>query len=151
MSRGHRGGRAAAAVVLLAVVAGGCGTVEEPDPEDWDESARVSLDDASSQLATARMILETERRDDTWHGYAVVVLADAEQAVGKDADSLSALQAPPERSKVSSKVNDLLSSASDLVAQARTVVVAHKTIDPRLLARLRSLGDRLGSEQEQLR
>ena len=151
MRRVRRGGLAAVAALLLALAAGGCGTVKEPDPEDWDESARVSLDDASSQLATARMILETERRDDTWHGYVVVVLADAEKAVGKDADGLSALQAPPARSQASSKVNDLLSSASDLVEQARIVVVAHKTIDPRLLERLQSLGDRLDSEQEKLR
>jgi hypothetical protein len=151
MTRVVRGGLTAALAVLLALLIGACGTVKEPDPEDWDESARVSLDDASSQLATTRMILTTRQQDETWHGYAVVVLADAEQAAGKDADSMSALQPPPERSRMSTEVTDLLTRASDLVEQARLVVVAHKMIDPRILKRLQTLGDRLDAEVAMLR
>ncbi|WP_344779036.1 hypothetical protein [Nocardioides panacisoli] len=111
----------------------------------------MALGDASSQLSTVRLILETERRDDTWHGYAVVVLADAEKSAGKDADTVSALQAPPDRTKLSSKVSDLLTRASDLVQQARETVVAHHEVDQKLLQQLQSLSDRLDTEEKSLR
>lgn len=153
MTRPSRGGRWAAALAAVLVLVGlvaGCGTVKEPDPEDWDESARVALTDAASQVATVRLTLESQRRDDVWYGYAVVVLADSEEAVGMSEDKVTTLQPPPQRAKVSAKVTSLLATASDVVEKARQTLVAKQPISDDLLRRLDVLSDRLEHQAEVL-
>lgn len=146
MSPRAGGGRTVAVLLLLGLLLGlvaACGTVKEPDPEDWDETARVALGDAASELSTVRLTLATDRRDDVWRAYAVVVLVDAEDGVGKAEDKVTTLQPPPARVDASDKVANLLATASDLVEKARQSFVANHRVEDALLHRLDVLAGRL--------
>lgn len=143
MSTRVGGGRRVAVLLLLTAVVAGCGTVKEPDPEDWDETARTALTDAASEVETVRLTLQTDQDDHLWRAYAVVVLADAEKAVGTAEDSVTTLQPPPQRTGAADKVANLLASASDVVEKARQALVADHRIESDLLHRLDVLAGRL--------
>ncbi|HWJ81063.1 MAG TPA: hypothetical protein VNS55_02400 [Nocardioides sp.] len=150
MSTRAAGGPAVVVLLLLALLLGACGTVKEPDPEDWDETARVSLTDAASEVSAVKLTLVHARSDDLWRSYAVVVLADAEEAVGKAEDKVTVLQPPPARTKVADKVANLLATASDVVGKARQSYVASHRVEDQLLHRLDVLAGRLEHQAKAL-
>ncbi len=121
--------------VLLVVGGGGC-TVGQPDREGWAETAYTSLSDAASEVATVRLTLASTREDRIWRSYAVVVLAEAEKAVGTAEESLSGVQPPPGREADTEGMLELLGSAADEVRAARAAAVAQEPVDDAALGRL---------------
>lgn len=127
--------------VLLLLV--GCGVVSKPDATAWDDQATQALTDAGSQVATARLALESARKDRTWSSYTTVLVAGAEEAAGKVEEDLSRLQVPAGRTDDAAKVLDLLDQAVDLVGEARAHAVDGTYDDKALVDRLDHLSDEL--------
>ncbi|GAA1528600.1 hypothetical protein [Nocardioides humi] len=147
VKRSERPAVVAVLVVWLAVLGplvAGCGVVGRPDADGWDEQAEQALADAASQVATARLALETAAEGRTWSSYTTVLMADAEEAAGRAEDDLARVQAPARRTGAARAVLDLLARAVELVRTARAHVVAGRYDDPALLDDL----DRIAGELE---
>ncbi|MFC5728541.1 MULTISPECIES: hypothetical protein [Nocardioides] len=134
-----------AAASVLAT--GGC-AVSAPDAAGWDEQARTSLADAAGEVATARLTLETAADERTWPSYAVVVLAEAEDAAATLHDDLAKVQVPAERREVAAEVLGLLAAAATSVREARQAAVGGRYGDPALMQELDRLLQALESGAE---
>lgn len=134
------------AVWLLAATAGsGCSVVDEPGPGAWDTQAEQALSDAASEVATVRLALDTAERRRTWASYAVVVVTEAEEAVGTVEDDLARLQVPPSREEEAVDVLALLEEATSAVRDARALAVEGDFGDARTLSALADLAAELTS------
>ncbi|MBV6726084.1 hypothetical protein [Nocardioides daeguensis] len=132
-----------AVLLALALLLAGCGVVSRPGPAAWDDRAAQALTDAGSEVATARLALESARKGRTWSSYTTVLLAEAEEAAGKVEEDLSRLQVPAGRADAAAHVLDLLGRAVDLVGEARAHAVSGKYDDQALLDQLDRLSDEL--------
>lgn len=132
-----------AVLLALALLLAGCGVVSRPDPTAWDDRAAQALTDAGSEVATARLALESAREGRTWSSYTIVLLAEAEEAAGTVEEDLSRLQVPAGRADAATHVLDLLDQAVDLVGEARAHAVAGKYDDQALVDELDRLADEL--------
>ncbi|MCR1786405.1 hypothetical protein KVF89_27980 [Nocardioides carbamazepini] len=132
-----------AVLVALTLLLTACGVVAEPDAAAWDERAARALSDAGSQVATARLALESADEERTWSAYATVLVAQAEEAAGKAAEDLSRVQVPTARADDAADVLDLLDQAVDLVGEARAHSVDGEYDDQALLDALDRLADEL--------
>ncbi len=139
-----RSQRPAAVAVVVALLLGGCGVVGRPGPGAWDEHAAQALGDAESQVATARLALRTAGEKRAWPSYAIVVVAQAEEAADTAEHDLARLQVPPEREAAAARVLDLLARAADLVGVARARAVDREYDDRALLDELDQLAAELG-------
>ncbi|GAA4817193.1 hypothetical protein ACFQ0K_08705 [Nocardioides caeni] len=115
-------------LALLAVAVGlttwtGCAVVDTPDESAWRDQARQSVEDASSEVQAARLVLVQLTADRVPQAYGVVMLADAEEAAGKVEESLAAVQAPAPVRRLSDDVTALLGRAVDAVRAARVAAV----------------------------
>ncbi len=135
-----------AVALAAALPLAGCSMVSQPDAAAWDQQAERSLSDAASQVDTARLALETAREERTWSSYTVVLVAQAEEAMGTAQDDLSRLQVPPARAQRAEEVASLLDEAATAVEDARAHAVAGRYDDERLRTRLSDLDRRLESE-----
>ncbi|MFB9765696.1 hypothetical protein ACFFOS_14990 [Nocardioides kongjuensis] len=139
--------RPAVVAVLVALpvllLLAGCGVVSKPDATAWDDQATQALTDAGSEVATARLALESARRERTWSSYTTVLVAEAEEAAAKAEEDLSRLQVPASRRDDAAQVLDLLDHAVDLVSEARAHAVAGRYDDKALVHRLDHLSDQL--------
>lgn len=138
--------RTTVVAVSLTALLTGCSLVSEPDARAWDDQAERSLTDAASEVGTARLALETAHEGRTWSSYAVVLVAQAEEAMGTAQDDLSRLQVPPGRAERAERVEQLLDDAGTAVEDARAAAVAGRYDDEALRAELADLGRRLESE-----
>ncbi|TWG96770.1 hypothetical protein L615_004100000270 [Nocardioides sp. J9] len=127
----------------VLAVASGCSLVGQPDVAAWDQKARQAVTDAASEVATARLAVETARDDRTWSSYTTVVVAQAEEAMGTVQDDVSRLQVPPGRAQDADDLEALLDAASSAVQDARQHAVAGEHDDRDLLDRLDRVGERL--------
>lgn len=132
-----------AVVAVLVLLLAGCGVVSRPDATAWDHQAAQALTDAASEVATARLALESARKERTWSSYTTVLVAEAEEAAGKVEEDLSRLQVPDGRTDEATKVLDLLDRAVDLVGEARAHAVDGKYDDKALVDHLDDLSDEL--------
>lgn len=133
--------RAAAALLLVGMA--GCSVVDRPDTAAWDSQARTALTDAAGEVATARLVLETAADGETWSSYAVVTLADAEEAADTLASDLAKVQPPAARREEADQVLDLLQAASSAVREARQAALEEAYDDEALVTRLTTLGKAL--------
>lgn len=138
--------RTTVVAVALAATLTGCSLVEQPDAKAWDDRAEQALTDAVGQVRTARLALDSARRERTWSSYTVVLVAQAEEAMGTAQDDLSRLQVPTARAERAERVEQLLDDASTAVEDARAAAVAGRYDDPALRQELTDLGTRLESE-----
>jgi hypothetical protein len=142
------GAAAAAAAVLVGL--SGC-VPPSPDDPGWREDARKTLGDVGSELATAKLVLRARAQDRFVGRYDQVVLAYAEEAAGKAADTLAAEQPPDTELKRYRTVTDALDQATSLLSEARIAVVSGRpaacaTLCPKLEAansRLQKLEKRM--------
>jgi hypothetical protein len=136
--------RTVAAVGLaLASTGAGCATVERPDAADWDTRAAQALTDASSEVATTRLAMETAGRERAWSSYTVVLVAQAENAMATVEDDLARLQAPAARAERAEDVLDLLAEATSAVRDARALTVEGEYDDQATLHELEDVASAL--------
>lgn len=105
--------------LVVASAASACSSVDQPDAADWDARAEQALTDASSEVATSRLAIRTAARERAWSSYTVVLLAQAEEAMGTVEDDLARLQVPAARAERAEDVLDLLEEATTAVRDAR--------------------------------
>lgn len=129
--------------LLVLLLLAGCGVVSRPDATAWDDRAAQALDDVGSEVATARLALESASEARTWSAYTTVLVAEAEEATGTAAEDLARLQVPDGRIDAAARVLDLLDRAVDLVAEVRAHVVDGEHDDQELLDELDRLSDQL--------
>lgn len=139
-----------AVLLVLAALAAGplaaCTVIEEPAAADWDHSAERALSDMASEVGSARLALDTARRERLWPPYALVLVTEAEEAAGTVEEDLSRLQVPPQREQQAEQVLDLLAVAVTTVSEARSRAVEGRYDDPALLDRMERLASRLTGE-----
>jgi len=140
----------AAACALLALTLTGCGVVDRPDPAGWDQQAGTALEDAASQVATARLALRSAARERTWSTYTTVLVAEAEEAAASTEEDLSRVQVPRPRRSAAARVQELLSRAVDAVAQAREHAVDGVYDDAALLDELDRVDAALEHEHDRV-
>ncbi len=138
--------RTTVVAVSLAAVLSGCSMVAQPDARGWDDQAAQTLTDAASEVGTARLALASARDGRTWSSYAVVLVSQAEEAMGTAQEDLSRLQVPAGRERQAERVEQLLEDAGKAVQEARAAVVAGRYDDAELDRQLTDLGRRLESE-----
>jgi len=132
---GLMAGVLAGVLVGLLVGLAGCGLVpSRPEADDWVASARQSLDDTASEVATVGLVVEQEQQDRLPASYAAVVAARSEAAAGTAADGITAQQPPDSKRQEYDAVAAALGDAADLVAEARIALVDHDTAAYRRLA-----------------
>ncbi|KRC59679.1 MULTISPECIES: hypothetical protein [unclassified Nocardioides] len=129
--------------LVLAALATGCGLVAQPDSTAWDDHAEQAVSDATSEVATARLALETARRERAWSSYTVVLVAQAEESLGTVQDDLSRLQVPPGRDDEAARLDALLDEAATAVEDARSSAVEGRYDDRRVLDALDRVTGRL--------
>ncbi len=144
MTTARRVAGALLALALLGATAA-CALVSRPDATGWDREAERALTDLRSEVATARLALETAAEQRAWPSYVVVLLADAEEAAGTAEEDLSALQVPPAREDAALEVEELMAEAVAAVQDARALAVAGRYDDPPLLEDLDALATRLAT------
>lgn len=118
-----------AVALALASAGASCSSVDRPDVAAWDTSAEQALSDASSEVATARLALDTAARERTWSSYTVVLVAQAEEAMATVEDDLARLQVPDGRTEEAAEVLALLGEATSAVRDARADTVEGKYDD----------------------
>lgn len=138
--------RTTVVAVSLTATLTGCSLVSQPDATSWDDQATQALSDAAGQVGTARMALDSARRGRTWSSYTVVLVAQAEEAMGTTQDKVSTLQVPAGREKRAARIEQLLDDAGKAVQDARADAVTGRYDDPRLRRQLSDLGERLQKE-----
>lgn len=107
--------RMCVAICLLATLVG-CG---DPDQKLQSEAARAARD-AASEVRTARLAAQTLLDSKMWSPPAIVMVTDAEEAVGKVATGFSARQPETDRSrKTYDLYSDALTAAEDGVTELR--------------------------------
>jgi hypothetical protein len=125
----------AAAVLVLAL--GGCMVTPATGPGSYRGKATRSLDDALSELHTARITVETLTRGRIFGTSADEIVSATEEALGSIADTFGAVQPPRESDQVHDATADALAKAGDAAEAAR---IAVRRRDP---AELRSALDDL--------
>jgi hypothetical protein len=91
----------------------------DPDQQLQSEAARAARD-AASEVRTARLTAENLLDQKIWSQPAVVVVTDAEDALGKVATSFSARQPETDKSRQTYDLySDALAAAEDGVTELR--------------------------------
>jgi hypothetical protein len=136
----------AVAVVLVT----GCAP-QSPDRSSWRDQAYQTLDEVSSNVATASLLVGQVQQDRVWGKYAQVVALNAETNAGKATSTFSAEQPVPADSDTYRRVTTVLSDAGDVLAQVRIAVVRRDTAAyPHLLRRLSATSRQLSRTEQRI-
>lgn len=143
--------RAAGACLLTLVLAlmSGCapGT---PNAESWRFDAIKAVGDVSSSVATVQLALDHDH--DIFAPYVKAASVEAEDAAGKAAQKISALQPPAGYRTPYDTVTSTLDDADSLLAAARIAVVQHdRAAYPKLRQQLSKMADRLTKLEGRIR
>jgi hypothetical protein len=139
---------AALGAVAVGIVVAGCAP-QSPDHSSWRDQAYQSLDEVSSNVATASLLLSQLLHERVFGKYAQVVALNAETNAGKVASKFSAEQPVPADSAAYQHVTTTLSDAGAVLSQVRIAIVRRDDAAyPRLLRQL-STADRQLSKAEQ--
>ncbi|HWJ09973.1 MAG TPA: hypothetical protein VNS46_11380 [Nocardioides sp.] len=140
--------RSTVVVALLPWVVSGCSLVAQPDTAGWDRSARQAVTDATSEVATTRLAVETAHEERAWSTYTLVVVAEAEEAMGTVQDDVSRLQVPAGRGDDADDLEALLDDAAGAVQEARQHATDGRYDDPRLLELLDRVEEQLSRAED---
>jgi hypothetical protein len=118
-----------AVVLSLAVtyVVSPGGAPQTPNHQSWLDQAHTSLDEVSSNVATAQLLLRLAEQDKLLATYQQVVALDSESSAGKVASHLSAEQPEPADQATYARVTTVLSDAGELLSNVRIVLVRGET------------------------
>lgn len=119
--------RRVAALVIAAAIMGGCSIPPQPSASDWQRQALQSLEDVSSEVATAQVTLREQAAGHLVGKTGVVLLVDAEETAGSTVETFTALQPPQGFEQRHAKVSEALDRAAGLITDARTARVAEET------------------------
>jgi hypothetical protein len=137
--------------LVLAVVASGCAP-QAPDHSSWVDQAHQSLEDTSSEVSTAELLLRQVGENRVPGKYQQVIVQDAEKAVGRISDRFGGEQPVRGDDATYTRVTGLMSDASDLLAEVRIAVVRRdEDAYPGLLDKLDALHRDLDRAAEGLR
>lgn len=125
----------AAVAVVLLVLLGGC-AVSQPDVDAWRDHAAQTLEDAGSEVATARLTLTQLAEGRLQASYGVTVLAEAEKGIGTAEEGLASLQPPPGMRSRADRLLAVIGHAVDAVQRAREAAVSGRFEQPTLVAEL---------------
>lgn len=139
--------RTTVVVVCVLAATSGCSLVRQPDVAAWDAKAHQSVTDATSEVATVRLAVETARDERAWSSYTLVLVAQAEEALGTVQEDLSRLQVPPGRDRDAAELEALLDEAATAVQDARQQAVEGRYDVPAVLDALDDAGDRLAGAE----
>ncbi len=122
VDRRRRLGVTGTALVLLALVAGGCapGT---PDGDSWRIDAQRSVSDASSAVHAAELALRMDVEDRVFDHYLQTVLVESEEAVGAAGDAIGSEQPPRAEQERYAALTGQLDEAQGLLSTVRIAVV----------------------------
>jgi hypothetical protein len=107
----------------VAYVVSPGGAPQSPSHGAWIDQAHTSLEEVSSGIATAQLLLRLIEDDKVLGKYQRVVALDSENAAGKVASHLSGEQPEPADQATYTRVTTVLSDASDLLSTVRIAVV----------------------------
>jgi hypothetical protein len=96
---------------------------QSPGHNAWLDQAHTALDEVSSDLATAQLLLQLIEHGRVLGHYEQVVALNSESAAGKVSDHLGAEQPGLADQATFSLVTGVLSDASDLLSTVRIAVV----------------------------
>ena len=109
--------------VLLCVLAlAGCAP-QAPDHEDWRSQGDLALSDVTSNVATARLLVQQLRAGKVFGDYAQTGVVDAETNAGTSTSRFTAKQHESPDDDAYKRVSTVLSDADDLLAEVRIAVV----------------------------
>jgi len=140
--------RTTVVAVSLLMLSAGCSLVSRPDAAGWDQQAERALDDAASEVGTARLALRGAQDDRAWSSYTTVLVAEAEEAAATAEEDLAAVQVPGTRADAASSALELLGKAADATREVRQLAVRGRYDDPALADRLARLAADLQQEAE---
>jgi hypothetical protein len=107
----------------VAYVVSPGGAPQSPNHESWLDQAHTSLDEVSSDIATAQLLLRLAEQDKVLATYQRVVALESESSAGKVAGHLSAEQPEPADQATYTRVTTVLSDAADLLSSTRILLV----------------------------
>jgi hypothetical protein len=107
----------------VAYVVSPGGAPQSPSHGAWIDQAHTSLEEVSSGIATAQLLLRLIEDDKVLGKYQRVVALDSENAAGKVASHFSGEQPEPADQATYTRVTTVLSDASDLLSTVRIAVV----------------------------
>lgn len=107
----------------VAYVVSPGGAPQSPNHESWLDQAHTSLDEVSSDIATAQLLLRLAEQDKVLATYQRVVALESEGSAGKVAGHLSAEQPEPADQATYTRVTTVLSDAADLLSSTRILLV----------------------------
>ena len=137
-------------VWVLGLVAAGCAP-QSPDSSSWRDQAYQSLDEVSSNVATASLLLEQAKAGRVFGTYAQIVALNAETNAGKVTSKFSAEQPVPADSATYQHVTKTLSDAGTVLSQVRIAVVRRdESTYPRLLRQLSAAQRQLSRVEQQI-
>ena len=151
MRRPFRTLRAAAACTIAAALLSGC-VLPAWGEDSYRGKAQTTASAAQSEVATAKLTVETLLRGSLQKAYADEVVSADEAALGSISDAFGSVQPPRASDELRSEVLDLVDEAGDAVADVRIAV--RRGDRPALeagVADLARLADDLGKLEERLR
>ena len=145
-----RRGRVVVGVCLCVLALVGCAP-STPDHAAWRGQGDQALSEVSSNVATARLLLQQLRADKVHGAYTQTGVLDAETNAESATSRFTAVQPLPADDDAYQRVGTLLSDAGDLLAQVRIAVVRRDDqAYPSLIRKLSSTLQDLGTEQARL-
>src|SRR3954452_2644108 len=134
----------------LGLGTAGCGP-QSPDSSSWRDQAYQALDDVSSNVATASLLLEQLQGARVFGKYAQIVALNAETNAGKVTSKFSAEQPVPSDSATYQHVTTTLSDAGSVLSQVRIAIVRRDDAAyPKLLRQLSQASKQLSRVEQQI-
>jgi hypothetical protein len=124
---------------------------QSPDHSSWRDQGYQALDDVSSNVATATLLLEQLQDGRVFGKYAQIVSLNAETNAGKVTSKFSAEQPVPSDSGAYEHLTAVLSDAGDVLSQVRIAVVRRDAAAyPKLLRQLSRSSKQLSTAEQQI-
>jgi hypothetical protein len=134
----------------LGLGAVGCAP-QSPDSSSWRDQGYRALDDVSSNVATASLLLKQLQGGRVFGTYAQIVALNAETNAGKVTSKFSAEQPPSADSAAYQHVTTTLSDAGAVLSQVRIAIVRRDDAAyPRLLRQLSRASRQLSRAELQI-